>query len=884
MSNLLEKYYRDLTAEDEDILKKALGVKGDPWPMKEIRISDVGGGDKRIIVDELVALEDNNNPMSVWSDLTDAEVQGIAFRNMPVPSMLRIMQQALKRADPHNRVRVCYMVGEPGVGKTHQAEFTSRMQSKKGALKIDCTGLNAMELFWETVLDFTSDKTFYSELDKRLAGRRLNERSIETLRKSLGDAFQDVDGKMTVDWKRVGHSLPDHDETGAPIIVDGKPVYVDSKVASEIARNALMEVRDMEGLAAFGGNALGLKTQKGPAIRCYEEGRPIILDEINRLKPGTMGILHGFMQFNIGEIDKCTVTNSLKDKDDSATHSFTFDEYNRRLGYFVWMSGNTRADGMEVNELSQALTSRIQPITIPKLTLEDWEHRIGQLYTGVPISTPYRMAEKQWERNPDDFRAYLLAKRLLAEDKPVRDTQLRLLRRWEDVKEAAERLAKFYFMCNQSLDPSSEMHRVNALPSVMAEINDGELFRDLSVDTRRIMTDLMDASAIDPATTPLAESGGVNLKMIGKRPILNRDKVKADPAAVLGTNLTKVLLARLLRDTEGRPALRTQWLQFATDCGLIRPKLHEGKLSGRRTLAELLDENPYDSRILNVQAEYIQSLACRYLRNRYPDLSRDNNDLVSLEAIRRIMDVMDGPAEDDENEIVLAFNDDPSDGRPFAEAYDFDPTPAAGETADAAGSVPEAGTVIGADALIGTLAAPALRQQNLTSIFNRAISRSGMVSETENTKDESLAIAENTSPIGLAVTTLMMKGGVGGVRGKDLVPLHVIWNKQADRVMIVGEGEACPVLKEAFRASRLFYVDRTAPEPEANAKRALIQVLHGEAGKVEAALKDAFLLRNTMPDQGMESSMTLGALLVHKDLKCFLPHYVVKQAPEISRI
>jgi len=880
--SILAKPTKDLTKKDLAALAKPLGVKGRPYPMRDVVFTENKKGEKTL-VNRLGLLEDNNNPLLVFSDREYGDVVGMAMREMPTPSMLPMFFDAIARRHPNNPRRIQFLKGAAGAGKTYMGELVGRMGSEKGALKIDCSNLNMGELLFETVLDFSSDKNFYNELDKRLAAGKLNALSRKLLKENLGEAWSEEGGKTSIDWHLVGQNVRDPAQADKPY---EQRDYLPSEKATAMALAALQQVSQLEGLDAMGGNTLGMATQEGALIRAFKEGREVILDEFNRGKRGTTGVLHGVLQFIIGEIDNCTVSNTLKEKGDDASQSFTFRRADMKAGFFVTLTGNTETDGSDVEELPQSLNSRIIPQHVPLATQEDWQHRICQIMTGLPVSTIYYSAQGQWDKNPEAFRKRLVEWRQLQEQRQVPDIQLRLLRRWEDVVEASEKLAKFYYGWSQIVDPDSAMHRAGTLAQLLDEIDD-TYSGEVTIDFRKIMAHISEAMEYRPEILAPEDSEGYDLSAaLDRKPEMPEDMMEnEDPAVQFGTWFSNVLVRHIVATTveRGKMGLYHQLMRHAADCGLTGAQLHEGMRSGACSVADLLNDNPYDSKNPDIQAELVRDLLCQSLRERYKDLSKDNNDIMSVGVVRRALEDLaeqEAAPELTQSPAAAIFNDNPDalNVRPFITIENVDMTPDAQSGKSPA--TPQAANLVAQREILASIVAPQLRERNLQAMWNKALSNSGIVAEGNDVeKDESLAIAQNDSESGLALTTVMVAGEARGKQTPKAVPLHLVWNRAQDKLLVVGEGKVTPDLKKAFNYSRTVYVDRL----EADADKRIASALNGIVGvnnsKMDELLKGAFLMRNMMPSAQDEEQSALGKLMASRGVNCYLPHYLVKKNP-----
>jgi hypothetical protein len=891
--SILSKRIVDITDEEKRAAAKPLGTSQRPYPMrlKEERIDERG---RQVMITRLGAIRSDSDPMLVYSDRPYSEVMGILLRDMPVPSMLEMMRDGFHMRRPGNKRTIMYYVGAPGMGKTFLSDMEARVRDKKGAIKIDCGKKNLGELLFEPVLDFGKDRRFYDEFDKRLQmyndaktpearDRIFHPHSIAILKSHLGTALSYEDGRYAIDWAATGECL------------GGENNKLDSRQTLNIVSEGLLSVAKKEGFGHMASNNLGIATQEGPLIRAWKEGRELILDEFNRAKEGTTASLHTVLQFLAGEIDSVVVENTLKEKGEEGQF-YTFRREDQRLGFFVSATGNSEEDGGDVYAMPQSVASRVVPKFIPVATVEDWQHRICQTMTGLPVSTLYRASEADWKKDPELFRQKLAEWRTLgmSEDEAVNvpDLHMKLLRRWEDVMDASEKLAKFYYSWSQVVNPDSPMHRSGSLAQLMEEID--ELYSaKVSIDFRKVILHINEALERVPSATSGDLSHGIDGSDWNKAPAIVAAKEKEDPSRHFGTRLASTILNHVSGTTieMGKTNLYRQIMQIATDCGLATPMLQEGKPSTRRTIAGLLDENPYASEVPEVKAQLLRDMMCDYLREQDPRLSKDNNELMSVRNVREALAALaaaktpSAPDIGKENEpqavaerTIAVFNDDldtvqaqPIITAPLRDAVDV-LTAAEGEAV-----TPSAGQLLSRDAVLYGIATPALRAGNLTAIWNDALSRAGLAHDaSESNVADSLAIAENRSKTSLAVTTLM----VANQNGKTAQALHIVWNNAHDRVLIVGEGSLPRQVRASFANTRVQYVDRNDRNAVNKAEVALNAVVgNGLADeKLADRLKTAFLMRNGLDSIAEQEKTGLAELLVRRDVKTFLPNYAVKPA------
>ncbi len=871
MSGIIEKPLRALTPQEYASTQKPLGERI-PYPGKGLGYVVGADGTKK----QTRFMGPLKKPLMVTSSRSLDEVEGLLLRDMPTPDMLKSFFELMSMLDPRNPRRVVYYKGAPGAGKTFQGELAGRVMHEKGALKIDCTGMNLYELFFETVLDFNADKRFYDALNTKVERYNaaqtdeernavLNPLSVDILDNCLGAASVVEGGKIIIDWAVVKHAHKkengDIDETHSNI---------------ERAIKGLRQVSAKEGLDNLGGNALGMATQEGPAWQAYKEGRILILDELNRAKRGTFGVIHGWMQFMIGLDSECRVRNPLKEKGDQTKEELHFKRSEMACGHFVYATGNTEDDSDEVLELPEALSSRTVPDPIANATVEGWQHRWCQILTGLPVSTLYKIQAKQADADPDAFAKKLLEWRQLAEDREVPAHQLRLLRRWQDVVEATENLATFMHAVSQTVNPDSEWHRAGNLVQLLDDIS--ETFkRELSADYRKINYFLQKAALPKPVVQPPEDDSGAQII-----PLITEMDLQDRPEDIqnnIGTHLSYVILDWIMTNTyeRGKSGLGNQFMTLAAECALIDPQLAEGMPGTRKSVAGLLDDNPFDDTDNDVRLELIRDVLCDYLRHHYPDIQADNDDLMPVSIVRQSVEEI---ARDSDGVFVFNHDRESLYDRPMQSGRAVDTIRQKGDD----GNAPSVDSLISQYAFLSSLAAPGLRDHNLSQLWTGALSESGVASlSVGELSDESLAMADNLSQTDIAVTTVMVQHEDHSAAAK-MVPLHIVWNKALDRVMVVGEGSVDESLKRAFNNARIAYVDKTRSGAENDFQSALSFVVGGSASLHGETIRKSFMMRNIFLDEGKYAlSDSLGDMLLKREQDCFLPQYLVK-TPEPNAV
>lgn len=868
----LQKPVTELTPQDRAALLKPLGTRGRPFPMRA-RIARTTQDGQTQDVWVLGVLEDDDNPLRVYSERSYAEVVGLAFRDMPTPNMLRAFRDAVLLREPDNKRRVQFIKGDPGAGKSHMAKLLARMSSKQGALVVDCGGKNLSELLFETVLDFNSDSRFYAELDRRLGQGQLNPLSVQILKDAMGDAFFEDGFRQAIDWAAVGD--PKGDDFG----VDETRGHFSREVRISNALEALKRVSHIEGMGSLGGNTLGMATQEGPLIRAFKEGRELVLDEYNKSKEGTDDVLQSVLQFLAGEIDEHTVENKLKEKGNSASQTFTFRRSDMKPGFFVTLTGNAIEDGKTTRRLSKSVNSRLDPYTLPLANVEDWQHRICQLMTGLPVSTIYRSSEAQWKDDKEGFGKMLLQLRFLGlnekERAAVPPHQVMMLRNWDRVLEGTAKLARFYHAWSQMVDPNSRLLQSPNYADVMLEV-DEEYCSEMAVDFRKIIKHLAEAQPVIGKVAAPQDAIGYELGDWSRAPQLAPSSAQQEPPeAEFGSRYVTVLMDKVTETTRdlGKTNLHRRLMALAEECGLTGTVLEEGAATQRRLVADLLNIHSGDELSPSGQARLVQGQLCRLLRSHDSRLGMSDDRIVGLPKLMAVLSALeDHPVEitPDSNRIWLPNLDARKAGaEPLVQCASQDAVGSAEE--------PSLQSLAEHSEVMLSLALPRVGERNLQALFTKGLSASGLTSGAgDAVVDDSLGVAELSSPTMLGLTTLMLRKD--SPTGPKAVPVHVLHNASSGRTVVVGD--TCDAgTVQMLKRRGISYVDRSQPRVLQRANAALQEVIRGAKPETMALLKRAFLLRNDVPEGGelKVETATLAELLAGTAAKPVLPHYLMRK-------
>ena len=696
---LLQKKISDITPEELEDLEVALGTTSRPYPMWGTITVDEDG--HQSIEQRLGAVKSDTQPLRIYSERDYEEVIGMMYRDMPTPSMMPMQKDILEMLKPESSNRIYFMKGDPGAGKSFLGGLAGRAQSDRPVEIFDCGGKNMNDLLFEMVLDFGKGDALPEAIDKLSAAGALQDLSYAILKNDLPEKFvEEKDDKLIIDWNGLK-------EAGTKDV--------------QKAFDALKKVSSLEGLDNAGGNALGMNSQYGVAIRDFLEGNLSTLDEYNKSKEGTDNGLQTFLQFANGEISECTVVNPLKNKDQTSGPSeFTFRREDTKLGWGLVLTGNAVEDGTTTRALNKSVYSRLTPVTIPKPSQMDWEHRICQIMTGLPVSTLYRTFKEQADADPEQFTDMLLYWReagLSDEEKAnVPQIQKSLLKNWQGVVEASEKLAKFYKGWAELTDPDQALLKDGNL---VEEID--EDYRDeVSIDFRKVIQHIQYAMPIRARMSKTNPSDKVDFdpKSWAAEPAKRVKRQEESLERNFGTRLTDLLADKLYETAggAGKPTLYKHLKELMKQCGLKDLHLQEGAHSNSKSVESALNINLFDTTDLKEQVKLGQKMFADYIRETNPDVqTSDDNAIVTVAQMRETLDRVKEDLQSDEARSFVVPNSDLEtlQAQPFLTANTVDEADEANREFE-----PVTEDLVDHDAFMMTLAFPKAADQNLKAIWD----------------------------------------------------------------------------------------------------------------------------------------------------------------------
>ncbi len=621
--SLTDKKPSEMTTEDIMAMIKPVGLPGLPYPMANISRNKGG-----VIERDVWLVESKNNPLVVYTERGLEEVNGKLFREMPIPGMMLMLRELLTRMGPQADNRIMAVFGDAAFGKSHLFKLVGDLVHPKGAIVVDCGGMNMRELFFRTVIDY--GKGVKEQLEQRVNGGKIKEANLNLLEETFPGAVIKKEGKAFLNWSAIGQRKTE--------TVDGKTSTIESyEEASSRASKVLNLIYEDEGISVQH-NAFGIKTVKGEIFESIESGRPIFLDEFNKSKKGTLDSFQTFLELANGQKSQAVIQNTMAtDGDDDSPKSITVRREDLAVNWFFGIAGNDATDGDTTQELSTSMETRLDIMRVGKPTEIDWAHRISQVYTGLPLSTLYNLFEGTAKSNPAEFAQFLVDLRELGltaeERKAIPPHERYLLKNFQDTVVAINQAAKCYDMQLKLADPESELFNQSAYENMVDEVaaNAKRMhvsFRTVIDDRNKALQRAVDVRPAKEATLSL------NLKDVFRNVDL-QEVGKGNPGWYsLGRNLVQVLMERIANSTIGMPNTAAALMTLHEENGFFPPNYKEAKRSNSiKSVADLLKYDPLKDVGGTEELRELRSLLMAGLRSRYPDIQSSEDAVIPLEKL-----------------------------------------------------------------------------------------------------------------------------------------------------------------------------------------------------------------------------------------------------------
>ena len=640
------KKIAEMTAEEVRAQMKPVGVPNLPYPMAMLR-----KGDKGTMIHDVGVIESAQNPLVVYSEMDLQRVNGLLFRQMPIPGMMFMLRDLLTKIAPDSKNRIMTVFGDAAFGKSHLFKLVGGMVHPEGPICVDCGGMNMREIFFRTVIDY--GQGVKEQFEKRLADGRVSQASVETLKSEFPDCIVEKDNKTFIDWEAIGKPRRKRDAEGKEINNEDE----DRGDAAARAAKVLKAIYDKEGIDVQS-NAFGIKTVPGEAFESIWTGRPLFLDEFNKSKKGTLDAFQTFLQFCNGEIDDVTIYNPMAAAGDSdSPKSITIKRSDLRMGWHIGVAGNDASDGDTTQELSVSMLTRLNPMRIGEPGLRDWEHRIGQIWTGLPVTTLYNLFEKTAKANAPAFSDFLCNLRTLGlsaqERQAIPPHEMYFLRNYQETVQAIKQVSAYYNERLQLSNPESDAYSKKENQNLSDEVSarGDQIF----VSFRKPIADFNKAIQATPEVRPAAESSlkldladifkNVDLSGVGKiQPGWHK----------FGANMVRAIQEDIANDTIGMPLTNARLITLCETNGIFPPNLAEAKpAKDSKPLPELLKYDPNKDLGGTEELEMVRNVLMACLKSQNPSLKQEDEYVIPLRALGTAMKDLKDQAKPTPNAFVV---------------------------------------------------------------------------------------------------------------------------------------------------------------------------------------------------------------------------------------
>ncbi|MBL0317685.1 MAG: hypothetical protein IPP74_00005, partial [Alphaproteobacteria bacterium] len=423
-----------------------------------------------------------------------SKVWGTLFRSLPSRTLLQHLIEELTvrdpiRTPPESRSYASGLEGAPSLGKSHLFKKIGEIVHPLGAYNINCKDLDLKTLFCETVFDTDGISHVKDAIDARLKLGNLPDRTIDALKKLVGDAMVEQSSEegslsFSIDWQ----NIPTGDIT----------VDVFEQALFQICNAENIQVLEQQG-------KLGISTRDGILIRVVtpgspDYGRPVLLDELNLAIPDSIQHLYGYLELLTDpKKQECEV-------DGGKNRKFTFRRRELPSTFHLNFTGNIRSQGFEDRQSisdDRALATRLQSFTksLSEPTLGDFQDRIAHtLAGGVPLFQLYETYLDTYNKfkSKDDikeFAQFLGDVRVAG----IPDSKSRKVTRWKQHLILSSQLAQFITGIRQMVDVNSDYYTSSG-NNMDLDPQLEKYLKDIEIDLRTIAQLIQKAGIVLPRT------------------------------------------------------------------------------------------------------------------------------------------------------------------------------------------------------------------------------------------------------------------------------------------------------------------------------------------------------------------------------------------------
>lgn len=837
-----------MSAEQQNHKTIVLGSEATPLPVWDPQTGLTGA----------LASADSGIAFYTLNTQRDAdEIYADLMRNLPSRSMLPHLIHELTERDP-NRVDwekhsfLCGYMGPPSIGKSYMIKTIGRLVHPRGCLYLNCKDIDMGTLFCETVFDTSGANREKASIDAKIlqgneGGEGLSEASLTMLRNALGEAFVEEvrDGKtlISIDWNgiQVKGATPEEQAYQKQII---------RETISQVCQNENIVMQAEMG-------QIGITTRDGIAIRAADPksadyGRPVLLDEINRAKPGTLQKLYEFFaMLSDPKVENFTVTGG-------ENRPFTFNRRDLPVSYRMNFTGNPAGRAMGSADMDRPLISRfgveLDIRTVPDPALYDYSDRIAGSLTGVPLTQLYYSARPYFDANPEKLSEIALRVRThgLSEAKKrnIPEEELINIRDAYRIMQLSEQLAEFFNSLKSVMDPESPAYRGGRM-NLSQEYE--SYLQGLEVDLRLVSKLLEKASVVMPRVMQpgVVDYTAAFSKAAEKKKTneLSLDDRLADRGQRLESYLMQWLHDVLIpADAQTRGINRAECvkvLKLATNvaahCGIGKLPLKESLPGGIERIGDLYDYDRLSSP--TEQHKVLRDLMVDVLRQSNAFLPNNADDVLSVADVEKA--VAQAAATDTVPAVMVVGSDSKA---PFKAVLASNGDEASAES-----------PLVSKEAFLTALAIPELRAKTVSGLWNPAM----LEDESLEPSDEAFKIAANASESGFAVTTVMVNNGL---KDESVHIFRAAPTATAPEKVVVVSSSLDKRLQSLLKSGGVTFVDFNDINAATAVNEAVNDSMNGRnMGTAAENLSSAFLMRNGEAGTEAEyAGKSLGELMILK--------------------
>ncbi len=768
-------------------------------------------------------------------DLNDY-VYGMYIRNIPTRSMLKSTNAEIDQRNQLNdldlRIYASGFLGAPGTGKTFFFNVLGRMMHEKGAILVDCSDKDLKTLFENPTFDTQSANREKNALDAKIRlynmGQKdsISQASLDKLKQIVGSAWHEDEGRITIDWSAIhfdGNDMADYERS------------------VKVFQNMLKEICKAEGLDVSGSSMnIGITMEDGELFRVFDPqspdyGRPIILDELNRAKYGTMDNLYGVLNFLNSPNMKTFKIKGANGRE------LTIDKSKIPQTFYLNFTGNQAIDGMGSQAFNDPFLSRIPEgfalKTIPDIKPRDMADMVCSYLMGIS-GTTLSEAFNVDLRNPDqlnNFVAFLREARTIGlteeQKRAIPESQLHNIDNAAKIIPLSLQLGKFFYELKQLAQGQGDYRKIWDNIDVPPELE--TYLKQKTVDYRTIPHFFIKADQIKGSVAR------VGLPSLGKGKGSNgsgaRKISKAERYATRGNRLETVvgdwlnmtflpadMGVRRIEEEKARKIFG-QAMQLAYQNGILPQKTHEAK----RSMMPICELYNIEVKETGLYYSQLQTAIAAVLRRRHQDIGSDETDeeLVPKHVVEGAM------IELGESHGKSALKAAYSAKNLMVVNEDVDNVKAKMLVEASLINDDEVEPAVSTDSLLLSLAIDNVQKQNIQMLFQSPRVRS-LSDEGKGWTDFN---AEGSIKFGLLKT----------VNGSEQTPSYVwtFYNKETNHLLLIGDEVSSEVLDVFSKLDHRTYIDRTQTPQGKIAK--LIENCVGENNmfSVECALCETYGIR-----------------------------------------